>query len=118
MRLFSAFAALICIFILTGFSTTEFPATSLRISVIDNLGNIVEGAKVAVYGTEEDYRNEENPVVEPVLTNAKGIVKFKNIPAEKFFIYVTKDDMNNIGNGVETDKLEEGKVNKVTIVIE
>lgn len=116
MKAIKALTFVLSILIISAFSS--LPATSLKINVIDNLGNIVEGATVNIYGSEDDYRNETNPVMEAATTNAKGVVKFKKIEAKKYYIYVVKGDMNNIGNGVETDQLEEGKVNKVTIVIE
>ncbi len=106
------------VLIASSFKVSAPASTSLRIAVLDNLGNIIEGATVTLYSSAENYRNETNPVTEPRLTDAKGIVKFKKIQAVKYFIYVTKDDMNNIGNGVESDSLEEGKVNRITIVIE
>ena len=114
-------ALFLIVFVVTAFnvpSTVPSAATSLRVAVLDNLGNMIEGATVTLYATQDDYRNETNPAQEPAVTNEKGVVKFKKIEAAKYFIYVTKGDLNNIGNGVETDPLEEGKVNKITIVIE
>jgi len=92
--------------------------TSLRITVLDYLGNTVEGATVNIYPTENDYRNETNPVQEKQLTDKKGRVTFKKLEPVIYFVYVVKDDMNNVGGGVQTDTLEGGKVNKVNIIIE
>ncbi len=110
--------AVVILLVSYGFKTVDPASTSIKISVLDNLGNMVEGATVTLYTSKDDYRNETNPAQEPGITDAKGVVKFKKISAVKYFIYVTKGDMNNIGNGVETDPLEEGKLNKLTIVIE
>jgi len=45
-------------------------------------------------------------------------VSFKKLEPVIYFVYVVKDDMNNVGGGVQTDSLEGGKVNKVNIIIE
>ena len=92
--------------------------TSIKITVIDELGNIVEGASVQIYGSEEDYRNESNPVTDVAVTDKKGQVKFKELESKVYFVNVSKGDKNNIGAGVQTAKLEDGKLNKVNIVIE
>ncbi|MEM9857191.1 MAG: carboxypeptidase regulatory-like domain-containing protein [Bacteroidota bacterium] len=92
--------------------------TSIKITVIDELGNIVEGASVQLFGTEDDYRKEENAVTEVAVTDKKGQVKFKELESKVYFVNVTKGDKNNVGAGVQTAKLEEGKMNKVNIVIE
>ena len=70
--------------LLSGFNTPEqpkLPATSLKITVIDILGNIVEGATVTLYKTEDDYRNETNPAMDAQLTDKKGRTSFKKIEA-------------------------------------
>lgn len=92
--------------------------TSLRITVIDGLGNYVEGANVAIYNNEEDFKNSENPVQEPQLTNEKGIVTFKDIEAIAYYVDVTKDKMSNYGGAQLTPELKAGRMNKVNIVIE
>ena len=93
-------------------------ATSLRITIIDYVGNFVEGANVILYATEDDYRNETNPVADPQVSDHKGRVTFKKLQPTVYFVYAVKDDMSNIGGGVQTDTLEVGKVNKVNIIIE
>ena len=92
--------------------------TSLRITVIDNLGNLVENAEVTIYESEDDYRNNANPVAEPQKTDDKGRVKFKDLRPVPYFIDARKDDMNNNGEGVRTAALKEGRMNKVNTVIE
>ena len=86
--------------------------------MLDYLGNTMEGATVNIFPTENDYRNETNPVQEKQLTDKKGRVSFKKLEPVIYFVYVVKDDMNNVGGGVQTDTLEGGKVNKVNIIIE
>jgi hypothetical protein len=97
---------------------SELLPTSLNVKVLDYLGNIVEGAAVRLFHTEEDYRNETNQVGETQYTDKKGKTSFKNLESRIYFLYVTKDDLNNVGGGVQTDTLKSGKVNKINIVIE
>ncbi|MGK7388706.1 MAG: carboxypeptidase regulatory-like domain-containing protein [Candidatus Cyclobacteriaceae bacterium M2_1C_046] len=108
---------LLALFIVTtGFN--QVFKTNLKITVLNELGNPVEGADVQLYGNEDDYRKEENPVTEIVLTDKKGTVKFKELEPKAYYVMAKKDDKNNWGAGEVTDKLEEGKLNKVTIIIE
>lgn len=92
--------------------------TSIKITVRNDLGNLEENVSVQLFPTEEDYRNETNPVTEVQYTDKKGRVKFKGLEPTVYFINAEKGDKNNIGAGVQTDTLIAGKLNKVTIIIE
>lgn len=112
---------LLFIFVISLYGFTDYNRvlnTSLKITVVDYLGNVVEEASVTLYPTDKDYRNETNPVTDTQYTDKKGKVTFKKLEPTVYFVYVVKDDMNNIGGGVQTDTLEKGKINKVNIVIE
>ena len=91
--------------------------TSLNITVRNELGNTVEGATVRLFENEDDYNKEENAVAEGV-SDAKGVVKFKDLKDIAYFVLVEKDDLNNFGGGEQTGKLEAKRINKVTIVIQ
>jgi|SRR5690606_3802368 len=91
--------------------------TTLSVTVRDELGNTVEGASVQLFETEEDYTKEENVAAQGV-TNAKGVLKLKELKATSYFVIVRKDDKDNSGGGEQTGKLEENKINKVTIIIQ
>ena len=91
--------------------------TKLRITVIDGLGNPVEGAKVTIYKKEVDYTNNQNPV-DSAMTDNKGRVTFKELQPISYFVDARKDDSNNNGEGVQISPLQEGKLNKVNTVIE
>ncbi len=91
--------------------------TKLRITVIDGLGNFVEGATVAIYENEQDYRVSENAVAEKV-TDARGRVTFKKLKTIHYYVEAKKEEQNNNGEGVKTGKLAEGKINIVNTVIE
>lgn len=91
--------------------------TTLNLTVRDELGNTVQGAAVKLFETEEDYTAEKNVAAEGV-TDAKGILKLKDLKAIPYFVMVKKDDKDNVGGGEQTGKLEAKKINKVTIVIQ
>jgi hypothetical protein len=91
--------------------------TTLNLTVRDEVGNTVEGATVQLFEKEEDYVAEKNVAVEGS-TDAKGILKLKDLKAMSYFVIVRKDDKDNSGGGERTGKLEEKRINKVTIVIQ
>lgn len=94
-----------------------FP-TVLKITVLDDIGNPVQGATVTLYNNETDYYNNENPAYEAGETNEKGEVKFKKIDAKRYLMDVEKGDLSNEGGGIETHNLEKGKVNRIRVIIE
>ncbi len=106
----------ICLLVLTGF--TQIFKTNLKITVRNELGNVEENVAVQLFLTEEDYRKETNPVTEIAYSDEKGEVKFTDLEPRIYFVNAEKGDMNNVGAGVQTNKLEEKKTNKVTIIIE
>ena len=91
--------------------------TSLTLIIRDEVGNTVEKATVKLYEKEEDYLKEVNPVAEGE-TDAKGVVKFKDLKAIAYYVLVRKGDKDNAGGGEQIGKLEEGKFNKATVVIQ
>ncbi len=91
--------------------------TKLRITVINGLGNYVEGASVSIYENEEDYRASENAIANGE-TNKKGRVIFKDLKPMAYYVEAKKGDQNNNGEGVLTGTLSEGKTNRVNTVIE
>ncbi|MFW5762175.1 MAG: carboxypeptidase-like regulatory domain-containing protein [Cyclobacteriaceae bacterium] len=94
-----------------------FP-TVLKVTVLDDIGNPVQGATVTLYNNETDYHNRENPAYESAETDEKGEVRFKKIDARRYLIEAEKGDMSNEGGGIETQHLEKGKVNQIRIIIE
>jgi hypothetical protein len=108
------------LFILTflvAVSAFQLIKTTLTVTVRDELGNIVEGAKVQLFENEADYTAEKNIASEGV-TDKKGILKLKELKAIPYYVIVRKDDKDNSGGGEQTGKLEEKKINKVTIIIQ
>ena len=99
-------------------SPTQLLKTSLRLTILDELGNPVEGAKVTLYNNQEDYRQEKNPVSETQSTDKKGRVKFLGLEPKVYFVDAKKGDMSNAGGGAQTDTLQENRINKSNIIIE
>ena len=98
-------------------ATSQIFKTSLTLTVRDELGNTVEGASVKLFQNEEDYNKEVKAIAEAT-TDAKGIAKFKGIKPIAYFVLVKKGDKDNAGGGEKIGKLEEGKFNKSTVVIQ
>src|SRR5689334_13011292 len=113
-RVLSVLALVAVVALTTGFQLIK---TTLSVTVRDEVGNTVEGAKVRLFENEEDYKTEQHMSVEGT-TDAKGIIKFKDLKAISYFVIVDKGDLDNSGGGERTGKLEEKKVNKVTIIIQ
>jgi hypothetical protein len=111
LKLLTVFTLVIFIF---GFQIIK---TSLNVTVRDETGNTVEGAKVQLFETEDDYTKETNVAAEGVTDN-KGYVKIKDLKPVSYYVIVRKDDKDNAGGGEQTGKLEAKKMNKVTIVIQ
>ncbi len=112
-----AFITLLAFNLNTSPSDDQLLPTKLRVSVIDGLGNFVDGATVAIYDEEENYLASENPVA-LLKTDKKGRVTFKGLKIISYYIQAYKGDKKNDGEGVVTAPLIEGRINKVNTVIE
>ena len=91
--------------------------TNLKVTVLDQTGNIVQGATVALFKSESDWFEEKDPIREGQKTDAKGRTVFKKLSPAKYFIYAKKGDKDNVGEVVSTSKLREGKTNLVNVII-
>ncbi len=91
--------------------------TQIAITIRNEVGNTEEGVKVMLFETEEDYTKETNVVAEDE-TDAKGVVKFRELKAASYYVIARKGDNDNSGGGEQTGKLEANRINKVTIVIQ
>jgi hypothetical protein len=98
-------------------SPTQILNTSLTITVRDEVGNLVSGAEVLLFENEADYLAEKN-VAFSGTSDDKGLVKLKKLKSISYYAIVRKADKDNSGGGEVIGKLEEGKFNKVTIVIQ
>ncbi|PIB37358.1 hypothetical protein BFP72_02625 [Reichenbachiella sp. 5M10] len=96
----------------------KFLPTSLKITVLNELGNPSPGTAVTLYGSKEDYRAELNPIAPTDTTDEDGRVVFKKLDPKQYYIHAIKEDKSNIGAGVLTSELLEGRINKVNTIIE
>jgi hypothetical protein len=112
-----AIRTLLFVTFLVAVSAFQLIKTTLTVTVRDELGNIVEGAKVQLFENEADYTAEKNVAAEGI-TDKKGILRMKELKAIPYYVIVRKDDKDNSGGGEQTGKLEEKKINKVTIIIQ
>ena len=112
-----AIRTLLIVTFLVAVSAFQIIKTTLTVTVRDELGNTVEGAKIQLFENEADYTAEKNVAAEGV-TDKKGILKLKELKAIPYYVIVRKDDKDNSGGGEQVGKLEEKKINKVTIIIQ
>ncbi|SDK16208.1 hypothetical protein SAMN05421823_10230 [Catalinimonas alkaloidigena] len=98
-------------------ASAQLVKTSLRVTVLNELGNPQENATVKLYLNEDDYKQSANPVATEK-TDEKGRATFKELESKAYFVEAEKGDMNNYGLGTKTDKLVEKRMNKVNVVIE
>lgn len=101
----------------TNEASAQILSTKLKITVVDELGNIVKDAKVTLYATEADYNKEQNPVQPYKLTDSKGRVTFKKLAAKSYYVIIRKGDKDNSGGGEVINDLAKGRVNKANVVI-
>lgn len=94
----------------------QFFSTSVKISVLNNLGKEEEGVKVSLYKTKEDFTAQKNKVDEHY-TDRKGNVTFKNLEAIPYYISAVKDNLSNVGNAEVSDSLKKDMLNKMKIII-
>ncbi len=95
---------------------TQLIKTALIVTVLDDLGNVQEGATVKLFKTEEDYTQLTN-AIGPEKTDNKGKVKFRDLEPIDYYIQVENGKKNNMFGGEKTGQLEGGKYNKVNVII-
>ncbi len=91
--------------------------TQIVVTVRDEVGNTVEGAKVMLYEKEDDYTKEVNVAAEGI-TDDRGVIRIKELKPISYYMIVRKGDKDNSGGGEQTGKLDANRINKVTVVIQ
>jgi hypothetical protein len=105
------------VFVIPFLGLSQIFKTTLQITIRNELGNTEAGAKVTLYKSEEDYNASKNPAFESQTTDAKGKVTFEGVEPIIYYIQAEKGDRDNSGAGEKTPKLDEKKINKITIII-
>ena len=121
MRNLKIFTVLMSLFFISAAFGKKDPMilpTSLRITVLDKLGNAVQGATVTLYRNSSDYEKSENAVAGPMKTNEKGQVTFKKLEPKSYYVEAKKGDKSNYGEAEQTGVLIKGRMNKVNIIID
>jgi hypothetical protein len=113
-----AIIGFILLVVLCSFSVAPVLKTNLRITILNELGNIEDSVAVTIYRDENDYREEVNPVTPVQYTDKKGRTTFTDLEPVEYYIHAQKGDKTNVGAGVVADALLKGKMNKLTIIIE
>lgn len=90
--------------------------TKLHVTVRNELGNLVEGAKVQLFSSKQDYEATKNAIATRT-TNEKGIAVFTDLEEKFYFVNAEKGASNNFDAAAKTDTLRESRTNKVTIII-
>lgn len=98
-------------------SKAQIFSTKLKITVLNELGNVIPGAEVTLFKNKADYLNETNPVQEKAIANRKGFVIFKKLEQDEYFVLASKDDLTNTGGGVIIGNLEKMKMNKANVIL-
>ncbi|MDO1445217.1 carboxypeptidase-like regulatory domain-containing protein [Rhodocytophaga aerolata] len=91
--------------------------TKLQVTVRDDSGNLVEGASIRLFTSEEDYNKEQNQVGKTIRTDEKGRASFDTLEPKIYYIIVEKGDMDNSDGGTKTEALTPKRINKITIII-
>jgi len=103
--------------VFSAFAPHQIFNTSLAVTVRDDLGNTVDSVKVQLFLKEADFTKEVNSIAEAT-TDKKGVCHFKKLKPESYYILARKGDKDNTGGGEKIGKLENGKFNKITIIIQ
>ena len=69
-------------------------APQLEITVLDISENIVEGATVKLYATEDHFLNDEN-AIQTTTTDGAGKALFQDLSESIYYFYAEKGDQNN-----------------------
>jgi len=94
----------------------QFIKTQLRITVISETGAYVENAEVILYNSAEDYNNSK-AAYGPLKTDKKGKVIFHDVSNGPFYVEAVKGDLSNGVSAQLTDTLQEGRINKINVVV-
>ena len=113
-----AFALLLSALLFSFAPPTQLIPISLRVTVLNELGNPEKGAVVTLYKTRQDYEKEQNPALPAQTTNDKGVAVFRNLQPLIYHVSAVKGDKDNANGATQTDTLKASRQNRVNIIIE
>ncbi|MEH0155869.1 hypothetical protein V6R21_17115 [Limibacter armeniacum] len=90
----------------------------LKVTVIDSKGNPVRDAEVSLFDNEDDADAMANPAVEIKKTNSHGHASWfgGGLAEKKYYIKAKKGKLES-ESGLETTRLEKGKVNRLNVIV-
>lgn len=94
-----------------------FVLIGLQVTVLDEKGNVVEGADVVLYKNADDAFDEANPIKAKTKTNSNGRVKFTKGLAEKTYYVVASKGNLQSEDDLKSSKLKKNKMNKMNVII-
>lgn len=68
-------------------------STDLELTVVDKQGNVISGAVVKLYGSEDDAIAGTNVIGDALTTAITGKVTFNHLFVQAYYFSVTKDDL-------------------------
>jgi hypothetical protein len=113
----AAFTVLLLVLMLPGcYKPDTLP--QLELLVVDENGDRVVGAYVAIFDTSEEWNKRVNPVQVWRRTNAEGIVSFVDLREIPYYFYVRYDGKDNSTDEISTrDSLVMNQRSKITVQI-
>lgn len=93
------------------------PIVVLQVMVLDENGNPIEGADVALYATEDDADEEANGLKAPKPTNKSGKVTWRKGLEPKSYYVVAKKGIYRTKEGLRTETLSKNNLNKLNVIL-
>ncbi|KXX70136.1 hypothetical protein [Flammeovirga sp. SJP92] len=94
-----------------------FALIGLQVTVLTEKGNVVKGADVVLYASEDDAFDEVNGIKAKTKTNENGRVKFtKGLKEISYYVVATKGDMRS-EDDLKSSKLKKNKMNKINVIV-
>ncbi len=92
--------------------------TSLEFTVVNDLGNTINGASVKLYGSSDDWLKQTNQIGSTKYSDENGKVKFDDLQSMKYYWFAENSCYNNYNGAVTTkEPISKGKNNLVNVVL-
>lgn len=91
--------------------------TSLELTIVNNLGNPIQGANVKLYSSYDDWNLGINQVGYTLTSNFAGKVKFTNLSPVKYYWFAEYDCQNNVNGAVTTTQPLSNNINNTLNVV-
>ncbi len=105
-----------CLTIIGCNSDDSVQGTDLAVSVVDADGNVLSGISVTIYLTRDDWEEGINSV-DFGTTNTNGMITFRSLEPQSYFIEALSGDLSNWDGTVETSVLVANNINELKLTI-